>query len=260
MSIVSTYDLTGRVALITGASSRGIGFGAAEALAKAGANVLLVARREEELQEKVAAIEAKGGNAAYFVCDVKDESRCAEAVKFCVDTFGRLDIMVLSAGISGMYSADVEDLFDSEDWEDVLGTNLMGVMHFIKYGYEPCSQHGVGAIVPISSKAALRVDGALAYTATKGALSRMVPFLGKHLGPLGIRVNAIAPGLIDTDMTNPPGYDTTEVLFKPMEEKSPLHRCATIEDCANAILFLVSDAAKSVTGQTIAVDGGEALI
>lgn len=260
MSICDKLDLSGRVALITGASSRGIGSGAAEALSQAGAKVFLVARREENLKEKAALLESAGGTAAYMACDVADEDQCKQAIDACLETFGRLDIMVLSAGICGMFSEDIEDFFDTEDWEEVLGINLYGVMHFVKHGYEACAEHGVGAIVPISSMAALKVDGMLAYTATKGALLRMVPYLAKHLGPLGIRVNAIAPGLIDTEMTNPPGFDTTETLHIPAMEKAPLRRCATIEDCADAITFLVSDAARCITGQTIAVDGGEALL
>lgn len=260
MGLCEKLDLSGRVALVTGASSRGIGAGAAEALAGAGAKVFLVARREENLKQKVAAIAEAGGEAAYMACDVSDENQCKAAIDACLEAFGRLDIMVLSAGICGMFSEDVEDFFDTEDWEEVLGINLYGVMHFIKYGYEACSEHGVGSIIPISSMAALKVDGMLAYTATKGALLRMVPYLAKHLGPEGIRVNAIAPGLIDTEMTNPPGFDTTETLHKPAMEKAPLRRCASIEDCADAIVFLASDASRCITGQTIAVDGGEALI
>lgn len=260
MGVEKKLDLSGRVALVTGASSRGIGGGAAETLAAAGANVFLVARREENLKEKVAAIKAAGGIASYATCDVSDEEQCEAAVQACLDAFGRLDIMVLSAGICGMFSEDVEDFFDTEDWEEVLGINLYGIMHFIKYGYEECAKHGVGSIIPISSMAALKVDGMLAYTATKGALLRMVPYLAKYLGPQGIRVNAIAPGLIDTEMTNPPGFDTTETLHRPAQEKAPLRRCATIEDCADAILFLASDASRCITGQTIAVDGGESLL
>ena len=254
-------DLTGRVALITGASSRGIGSGAAKALAEHGAKVFLTARREEQLIEQVQAIETTGGEAGYAVCDVSDEEQCARAVEACIEKFGRLDIMVLSAGISGdFYDDDDEYDFDTEDWEAVLGINLNGQYYMYKYGWEHMAEGGNGAVVQISSMAALKVSGGLPYTATKGALLRMVPWLAKRLGPKGIRVNAICPGLIDTDMTNPPGWDTTEMIHKPAAEKAPLRRCASIEDCANAILFLVSDASRCITGQHIAVDGGEAMI
>ena len=87
----------------------------------------------------------------------------------------------------------------------------------------------------------------------------MVPWCAKNMGPHGIRVNGIAPGLIDTDMTNPPGWDTTEMLHIPAAQKAPLRRCATIEDCANAVLFLASDAARCITGQIINCDNGQYL-
>ncbi|MGI6033497.1 MAG: SDR family NAD(P)-dependent oxidoreductase [Coriobacteriales bacterium] len=254
-------DLSGRVALITGASSRGIGSGAAKKLAAHGAKVFLLARREEQLEEQAAEIEKAGGEADYAVCDVSKEEECANAVKACVDKFGRLDIMVLAAGISGDYTDEAEDYdFDVDDWNNVLGINLFGQYYMYKYGWEHIAKNGVGSIIQISSMAALKVSGGLPYTASKGALLRMVPWLARRLGRHGIRVNAICPGLIDTDMTNPPGWDTTEMLHKPAAEKAPLRRCATIDDCANAILFLASDAARCITGVHVPVDGGEALI
>lgn len=257
-------DLSGRVALITGASSRGIGSGAAKVLAEHGAKVFLTARREKQLEEQVAAIREAGGEAGYITCDVSDEEQCEAAVAACIEQFGRLDIMVLAAGIAGDVcdpnDDDDEYDFDTEDWENVLGINLHGQYYMYKYGSEHMAEHGNGSIVQISSMAALKVQGGLPYTAAKGALLRMVPWFARKFGPAGIRVNAICPGLIDTDMTNPPGWDTTEMLHEPAAAKAPLRRCASIEDCANAILFLASDASKCITGQHIAVDGGEALI
>lgn len=253
-------DLSGRVALITGASSRGIGSGAARALAEHGAKVFLIARREEKLKERVQELKDSGLEASYMVCDVSVEEQCRAAVEKCMELYGRLDIMVLSAGISGKGVRSEKGIFDVEDWRQVTGINLDGQYYMYKYGTPPMSKNGGGSIIQISSMAALKVSGSLPYTASKGALLRMVPWLAKQLGPEGIRVNAICPGLIDTDMTNPPGYDTTEILFKPAAEKAPLRRCATIEDCANAILFLASDASGNITGNHLAVDGGESLI
>ena len=253
-------DLSGRVALITGASSRGIGSGAARVLAEHGAKVFLIARREEKLKERVQELKDSGLEASYMVCDVSVEEQCHAAVEKCVELYGRLDIMVLSAGISGKGVRSEKGIFDVEDWRQVTGINLDGQYYMYKYGTPPMSKNGGGSIIQISSMAALKVSGSLPYTASKGALLRMVPWLAKQLGPEGIRVNAICPSLIDTDMTNPPGYDTTEILFKPAAEKAPLRRCATIEDCANAILFLASDASSNITGNHLAVDGGESLI
>lgn len=250
--------MSGRVAFITGASSRGIGSGCAKALAEHGASVFLTARREEQLQEQVADIEAAGGKAAYAACDVSDETQVQDAILACVDAFGGLDTMVLSAGVCGDFMEGVE--FDTEDWETVIGINLNGVYYAIQYAWPYLVESGNSCIIPILSMAALKVDGFLPYTATKGALLRMVPWIARYGGADGVRMNGIAPGVIDTDMTNPPGWNTEDMVITPAAEKAPLHRCATIEDCANAALFLASDAARSITGQIIAVDGGEALI
>lgn len=254
----SILSLSGRVAFITGASSRGIGAGIAKKLAEHGADVFLVARREEQLQQQVADIEASGAKAAYAVADVSVESEVKAAIEACVAKFGRLDILVCAAGISGMYSEGVE--FDSEDWREVLGINLDGVYFAVQHAYPHLKESGNASIVPILSMAALKVAGFLPYTASKGALLRMVPWMAKNMGPDQIRVNGIAPGMIDTDMTNPPGWDTTEMILIPAAEKAPLRRCATIEDCANTVLFLVSDMGRALTGQVIAVDCGEAMV
>ncbi|MGI6218201.1 MAG: SDR family NAD(P)-dependent oxidoreductase, partial [Coriobacteriales bacterium] len=151
MSVSENYDLSGRVAIITGASSRGIGYGAACALAAQGAKVFLVARREELLAKHVEEIEKAGGEATYLASDVSSEDGCAKAVDACIEKYGRLDIMVLSAGISGMYAEDLEGFFDSDDWEEVLNTNLNGVYHMFQHGYPECAKNGVGSIVPILS-------------------------------------------------------------------------------------------------------------
>ncbi len=260
MKIDEIFDLTGRVALITGASSRGIGYGAAKRLAEAGAKVFLVARREEKLIEKVEEIRKAGGTADYAVADVSVEEDCKNAVNKCLTIFGQLDIMVLSSGISGKHARDISEKFDTENWNNVLNTNLNGIMYMVKYGYKACAREHHGSIITISSMAALKVSGALPYTAAKGALLRMTPYLAKDLGPMGIRVNSVAPGLIDTDMTHPEGVDAMKEFHEQTAKKEPLKRCATIEDCANTILYLASDASYCVTGQLIAVDGGESLI
>lgn len=251
-------DLAGRVAFVTGASSRGIGSGIAKTLAAYGAQVFLVARREENLKKQVADIEMDGGIAAYAVADVAQEAEVKAAVEACVERFGRLDILICAAGICGMYTEDV--YFDTDDWRKVMGANLDGVYYAVQYAYPHLKQSGNASIVPVLSMAALKVAGCLPYTATKGALLRMVPWMAKNMGPEGIRVNGIAPGIIDTDMTNPPGWDTTEFVLQPAAAKAPLRRCATIEDCANTVLFLVSDMGGAITGQIVAVDCGEAMI
>lgn len=250
------FDLTGRVALITGASSHGIGNESAKLMAAHGAKVFLTARREQKLQEAVAEIEAAGGTAAYAVCDVSREEDCKAAVEACIDAFGRLDIMVLSAGISGLSAGGgMEAIFDTDNWRRMMGTNLDGVFFMIKHGWEECSKHGAGAIVPVASLAAWKAAGSAAYTATKGAIRSLTHYFGKTLGEQGVRVNTFYPGFIDTDMTH--GAAINEEFAKRHCAKVPLGRIGTVEDCAYAVLYLASDASSYMTGQHLVVDGGE---
>lgn len=251
-----SFDLTGRVALVTGASSYGIGSGAAKLMAQHGCKVFLTARREDKLKEVAAEIEAAGGTAGYAACDVSNPEDCKAAVEACVEQFGRLDIMVLAAGISGLSpSGGPEAWFDIDNWKQVQGINLDGVFYMMKYGWEECAKGGHGVIVPVSSLAAWRAEGSLAYTAAKGALRSMTHSLGKSLMPHGVRVNAFYPGMIDTDMTH--GATQYEPFVKMKMPKIPLGRFGTVEDCANAILYLVSDASSFMVGQHLVVDGGE---
>ena len=254
------YDLTGRVALITGASTHGIGNESAKILAKHGAKVFLTARREERLKEAVAEIEALGGTAAYHVTDVSREEDCKAAVEACVEAFGRLDIMVLAARMSGrsVRPGDFEAMFDTENWKKLQGINLDGIFYMVKHGYAECAKNGVGAIVPIGSLASWHAAGSAAYTAAKGALRSLTQYFGKQFAPIGVRVNALYPGYIETEMTHPQGMDEIFEKIKPsMVAKIPIGRCGTVEDCANAVLYLASDASSFMTGQHLIVDGGE---
>lgn len=260
MGMKDPYDLTGRVALITGASTHGIGNEAAKVLAQHGAKVFLTARREERLKEAVAEIEAHGGTAAYKPTDVSKEEDCKAAVEACVETFGRLDIMVLAAGMSGrsVRPGDFEAMFDTENWKKLQGINLDGIFYMVKHGYAECAKNGVGAIVPIGSLASWHAAGSAAYTAAKGALRSLTQYFGKQFAPIGVRVNALYPGYIETEMTHPQGMDEAFAKVKDgMVKRIPLGRCGTVEDCANAVLYLASDASSFMTGQHLIVDGGE---
>ena len=265
MSFIEACDLTGRVALITGASTRGIGSACAKEFAKLGAKVFLTARREEKLAKMAAEIEAAGGEAGYKACDVSDEEQCKAAIEACVEKFGRLDIMVLSAGISGMSMREFEKGFDSDNWRKVSSINLDGVFYMVKHGYKECAKHGVGSIIPIVSLAGYMVNGSIAYTATKGALARLIPYWGKYMGPMGVRVNGIAPGFTDTNMTNPEGVEKTDMaafvkkMHKDKAEALPVRREGEPEDMAYAACYLASDASSFMTGQTLIIDGGEIL-
>lgn len=255
VDVKNAFDLSGRVALITGASSWGIGSASAEALAEAGAKVFLVARREDKLQEKVADFKAKGYDAAYAVCDAEKEEECKAAVEKCVETYGRLDILVTAAGVAGSASFEVADEFDTENWEWVNNTNLMGTVWFMKYAWKECSKNKVGSIIFISSLGAYSADGCAAYCATKGALRSLTTHFGYHLAPFGVRVNAIYPGYIDTDLTHAAfGNDFAKQKYL---DQVPMGTFGYPEDMGYAALFLASDASRFMTGQGLIIDGGQ---
>lgn len=256
MNGTERFDLTGRVALITGASSHGIGNESAKLLAANGAKVFLVARREQQLQQACEEIRAAGGEASYRAMDVSDEMECKAAVEQCVAEFGRLDIMVLTAGISGLSaSGGMDAIFDTDNWRKMLGINLDGVFWMMKYGHAECAKHGVGSIIPVGSLASWHAAGSAAYTATKGAIRALTQYFGKMLAPMKVRVNAIYPGMIDTDMTH--GACAHEQYGPKMMQAIPLGRFGEPEDMAYGILFLASDASDFMTGQHLIMDGGE---
>ncbi|WP_172135820.1 SDR family NAD(P)-dependent oxidoreductase [Adlercreutzia sp. ZJ473] len=252
------YTVQDRVAIITGASSRGIGNAAAKELAAHGAKVCLVARREDKLKDAVGEIAEAGGTAMYVVADVSREDDCKRAVEECVARFGKLDIMVLASGIAGTPPQSLDDMFDTEEYRRVLSVNLDGVFFMVKHGYAECAKGGHGSIVFINSLAGFKAAGFLPYSASKGAIRSWTKLLAKKLAPLGVRVNAIIPGMIDTDMTHPAGYDE---LFEGIAANAvkgiPLGRLGTPADCAKGILFLASDASEWTTGYSLAIDGGE---
>lgn len=250
------FDLTGRVALITGASSHGIGNESAKLLAANGAKVFLTARREDKLQQAVREIEEAGGIAAYRVTDVSREEECKAAVEACVAEFGQLDIMVLAAGISGLSaSGGFDAVFDTDNYRNMLGINLDGTFWMVKYGYAECAKGGHGSIIPVGSLASWHADGSAAYTATKGAIRALTQWFGKNFAGIGVRVNTLYPGLIETDMTQ--RACDNEAVAAMMLKNIPLGRFGTVSDCAYAVLYLASDASGWMTGQHLVVDGGQ---
>jgi NAD(P)-dependent dehydrogenase (short-subunit alcohol dehydrogenase family) len=258
MGVSGVFNLAGRVALITGASSWGIGSVSAKLLADAGAAVFLVARREDKLLEIANEIETAGGTVGYHACDVSSEEDCKAAVEACVAQFGRLDIMLLAAGISGKPSSTArgfDDYFDSENWRKVLGINLDGTFWMVKHGHVECAKGGVGSIIMVGSLASWTAAGSGAYTATKGAIRSMTHSLGKALAPLKVRVNTVYPGMIDTDMTH--GAVANDDYRKMFLASIPLARIGTADDIANCVLYLASDASSFVTAQHFVVDGGQ---
>ncbi len=252
--------LQNKTALVTGAS-RGIGRATALALARAGAHVLVhYGRSAEEAESLVAAIQAEGGRANAVAADLGTPDGASVLAKQVRSIVGeRLDVLVLNAGISK--SARIID-YTVEDFDNLFSTNVRGPF-FLVQQLLPVLGEG-SSIVAISSAVARTVVGKpslenpsiLAYASTKGALETLVRNWAAILGPSGIRVNAIAPGVIDTDMSS---FTKTEAGREVALGMQALKRIGKPEDIADVVTFVASDAARWITGASIPVDGGSKL-
>lgn len=242
--------LQGKVALITGAS-RGIGRASALALAREGAAVLLQATSAERLQDLGERIEATGGTALTCAGDVADPDTAARAVAHALDRFGRLDILVNNAGINTRSSTLDMPL---ADWTRVMDVNLNGTLHFCRAALPGMIRARSGCIVNVSSTTAKTPhrNAAPAYGASKAAVNYLTMHLAHEMAPHGIRVNAVCPGPVETDMSRQ--WDTA--YRERVTSGVPLGRLGTPEEIAETVLFLASDRSGFITGETINANGG----
>ncbi|MFD0680189.1 MULTISPECIES: 3-oxoacyl-[acyl-carrier-protein] reductase [unclassified Paenibacillus] len=242
--------LAGKAALVTGAS-RGIGRAIALSLAEAGADVAVnYAGSEAAAAEVVSLIEAMGRKAIKVKADVSSSQEVEDMFKVVLETFGKLDILVNNAGITrdNLIMRMKEDEFDQ-----VIATNLKGVFNCVKAATRPMMKQRSGRIINISSVVgALGNPGQINYVAAKAGVIGMTKSAAKELSSRGITVNAVAPGFIETDMTDKLSDDTRAQLLQQI----PLARLGQPEDIAKAVRFLASEDASYMTGQTIHVDGG----
>ena len=243
-------QLTGKTAIVTG-GSRGIGRAAALTLAEAGADVAVIyAGNTAAAEETVRLIEEKGRKGLAIQCDVADEAAVTAMVKDAKEAVGRIDILVNNAGITrdGLLM-----IMKEADWQAVLDTNLTGAFHCTKAVTRLMMKQRSGSIINITSVVGETGNAGQAnYAAAKAGLIGFTKSVAKELASRNIRCNAIAPGCIETDMTAVLGEDTVDAMIKTI----PMGRVAQPEEVAKAVLFLASDDASYITGQTLNVDGG----
>ncbi|MBR0557942.1 SDR family oxidoreductase [Ciceribacter sp. L1K23] len=253
-----------KVALVTGGAS-GIGKASAFALSKAGYAVAILGRTDSENQRAVAEIKAAGGDAMALRADISDEDQMRRALNDLEERFGRLDVVVASGGINGVW-APIDDL-KPDEWDKTIAVNLRGTFLTVHLTVPLLKRQG-GSIIVISSINGTRTftsPGATAYSATKAAQVAMVQQLALELGRHRIRINAVCPGAVETDIddnTSRRHEDQTAIPVEWPEGDIPLTDGvpAEAEDVGEVVAFLASDASRHVTGSPIWVDGGQGLL
>lgn len=246
--MAGTFD--GKIALVTGGAT-GIGLGAAQAFARAGATVVIAARRADRGAQAVQSIRNAGGKALFIQTDVAQEEQVEALVGQIMERFGRLDCAFNNAGKLNMKPLTDYTL---TEWNDLIATNLTGIWLCMKYQIPAMLEHGHGAIVNMASVSAVAgMSYTSAYAATKGGIVSLTIAAAIEYARQGIRVNAISTGAVRTEMT--------DAIMTPEREAQatatyPLGRIGKPQDIGDAVLFLCSDASSFITGQNLMVDGG----
>jgi 3-oxoacyl-[acyl-carrier protein] reductase len=242
-------DLTGQVALVTGAS-QGLGRAIAEALGASRASVALVARSAGKLAEVSAGIRAGGGTAEAFPCDVSKGEEVSRVVEQVVERFGRLDILVNNAGVT---RDTLLPRMSDEEWDEVLTTNLRAPFLFMRAASRPMMQQRYGRIINVASVSGLIGNaGQSNYSASKAGLVGLTRTVSKELAGRKVTVNAVAPGFIASDMTAALG----PALLDEVKKRVPAKRLGEAWEIAEAVLFLAAPSSAYITGQVLVVDGG----
>ena len=249
MNVLDTFRLDGKVAVVTGASS-GLGVAFAKALAQAGADVVLGARRSERLPDTGALIEAEGRNFAALKTDVTKPEDCTALIALAIERFGRVDILVNNAGVGTAISATSET---PEQFRNVIDVNLMG-SYWMAQAFARAAKNG-GAIVNISSILGMRPGGLpqAAYASSKaGVIGLTRDLAAQWTARKGIRVNALAPGFFPSEMTD----QMNDASIEMVRALTAAQRIGRVEELASTLIWLVSDASSYVSGVTVPVAGG----
>ncbi|MBP5616594.1 MAG: 3-oxoacyl-[acyl-carrier-protein] reductase [Elusimicrobiaceae bacterium] len=242
-------NFTGKTVMITGAS-RGIGLALAHAFAKQGANLALCATREEALKAVAAELASTGVKIYTQVVNISNAQDCESFVENAVKEFGQLDVLVNNAGIT---KDNLTVRMSEDDWNAVIDVNLKGTFLISKAALKVMFKKRSGNIVNISSVVGqMGNPGQANYVASKAGLIGLTKTWAKEFGSRNVRVNAVAPGFVQTAMTD----SLPEQVKEQALQSIPLKRFASAQDIANAVLFLASDQAAYITGQVLAVNGG----
>lgn len=248
-----TYNFKGQVALVTGAAA-GMGLATAKAFAQAGAAVVLADYMEEAVKATAQELVAAGGKAIAMKCDVSDDAQVTAMIERTVTEFGRLDMAFNNAGVMTKIAPTGDST--REEWDRVIGINLRGVWSCMKYELQQMQRQGSGAIVNNASVGALTGNpGIGAYIASKHGVVGLTRTAALEYVKQGIRVNAVNPGTIDTQIARDV-VGGNEQAFAELEKGAPIGRAGRPEEIASAVLWLCSPGASYVVGEALTVDGG----
>jgi 3-oxoacyl-[acyl-carrier protein] reductase len=246
------FSLQNKIAIVTGAS-QGIGKTTAELFSKSGAHVVCIARNEEKIKNLASTISKNGHSASYNPCDISDGDLFQNTIKSVINDYGKIDILINNAGIT---RDSLVLRMKNNQWDDVLNTNLKGAFYATKSVLRSMMKNKYGRIINITSIVGLQGNsGQSNYSASKAGLIGFSQSVAKEVASRGITINCIAPGWIETEMTNDLSQDIKSEIIKYI----PMGKTGTTEDIAYAALFLASKESKYITGQTITVDGGRVI-
>ena len=246
------FSLKDKIAIVTGAS-QGIGKTTAELFSKSGAHVVCIARNEEKIKNLANTISKNGHSASYIPCDISDGDLFQNTIKSVINDYGKIDILINNAGIT---RDSLVLRMKNHQWDEVLNTNLNGAFYATKSVLRSMMKNKYGRIINITSIVGLQGNsGQSNYSASKAGLIGFSQSVAKEVASRGITINCIAPGWIETEMTNDLSQDIKSEIIKNI----PIGKTGTTEDIAYTALFLASKESKYITGQTITVDGGRVI-